>query len=95
MRNLTKSGKTLPTIILIIIPSIATVLGLIITVLAPALFERTTPAAGVGFFVVIVYIFYPRSAKYFKKREYQKGIDEFQYIKKSYWSELLSFLLYS
>jgi len=43
------------------------VLGLIITVLAPALFERTTPAVGVGFFVVIMYIFYPRSAKYFKQ----------------------------
>ena len=35
-----------------------------------------------GFYLVIVYIFYPSGAKYFKKREYQKGIDEFQYIKK-------------
>jgi hypothetical protein len=72
MRNVTTSGKTLPTIVLIFVPSITIVVG---TVIFPV------PVAGISFCVVAVYIFYPSGQKYFKKREYQKGIEEFECTK--------------
>jgi hypothetical protein len=34
--------------------------------------------------VAIVYGLYPGGEKFFKKRGYQKGIDEFEYVKKSF-----------
>ena len=87
IRNITTSGKTLPTVVLIIIPSIFTVLQSYMVLQDYMVNQKITlfetgPASLLFVVVVLVYIFHPNGEKYFKTREYQKGIDEFEYIKK-------------
>ena len=87
MRNITTSGKTLPTIVLIIVPSITIVMATYmvlhsqLTQLTQSTYKDASVVGSIPFYVVVVYIFYPSGRKYFKKGEYQKGIDEFEYIK--------------
>jgi hypothetical protein len=75
MRNITTSGKTLPSIVLLIAPSILLVVTIISGHYTTTRYTILPPLSC----VVGAYIFYPR---YFKKGEYQKGIEEFEYIKK-------------
>jgi len=87
VRNITTSGKTLPTIVLLIVPSIV-ILGEYLLIPTPIDIGAIVWYPGLSGcillalpYVTVVYIFYPSGRKYFKKGEYQKGIDEFEYIR--------------